>query len=69
VGSGLPLIHNGQEADNDRRLAFFERDPIIWREGRHDALLRKLIALKTACRAPRRTLWCSHGRGSDQRAR
>jgi hypothetical protein len=29
-------------------LEFFERDPIIWREGRHDALLRKLIALKTA---------------------
>lgn len=51
MGSGLPLIHNGQEADNDRRLAFFERDPIIWREGRHDALLRKLIALKIACRA------------------
>jgi glycosidase len=51
VGSGLPLIHNGQEADNDRRLAFFERDPIVWREGRYDALLRKLIALKTAYRA------------------
>jgi glycosidase len=48
VGSGLPLIYNGQEADNDRMLEFFERDPIIWREGRHDALLRKLIALKTA---------------------
>jgi glycosidase len=44
----LPLIYNGQEADNDRQLAFFERDPIVWREGRHDALFRKLIALKTA---------------------
>ncbi|MEE4317596.1 MAG: alpha-amylase family glycosyl hydrolase [Erythrobacter sp.] len=48
VGAGLPLIYNGQEADNDRQLAFFERDPITWREGRFDALLRKLIALKTA---------------------
>lgn len=48
TGSGLPLIYNGQEADNDRQLAFFERDPIMWKEGRYDALFRKLIALKTA---------------------
>lgn len=48
TGSGLPLIYNGQEADNDRQLQFFERDPIVWKEGRHDALFRKLIALKTA---------------------
>ncbi|MEQ5788955.1 alpha-glucosidase C-terminal domain-containing protein [Erythrobacter sp. NFXS35] len=47
VGSGVPLVYNGQEADNDRMLKFFERDPIVWREGRHDVLLRKLIALKT----------------------
>ena len=51
VGSGLPLIYNGQEADNDRQLAFFERDPIVWREGRHAALFAKLIALKTEMRA------------------
>ncbi|MFN4019780.1 MAG: alpha-amylase family glycosyl hydrolase [Erythrobacter sp.] len=48
VGSGLPLIYNGQEADNDRQLKFFERDPIAWREGRHAALFARLIALKTA---------------------
>jgi glycosidase len=48
VGPGLPLIYNGQEADNDRQLKFFERDPIVWREGRHADLFRKLIALKTA---------------------
>ena len=48
VGSGVPLIYNGQEADNDRMLEFFERDPIVWRDGRFDALLRRLIALKTA---------------------
>lgn len=51
VGSGLPLIYNGQEADLDRQLKFFEKDPIAWRQGRHDALLRKLIALKTEARA------------------
>lgn len=51
VGSGLPLIYNGQEADNDRQLKFFERDPIVWREGRHAALFARLIALKTEARA------------------
>ncbi len=53
VGSGLPLIYNGQEADNDRQLAFFERDPIVWKDGRHAALFAKLIALKTAMPALR----------------
>ncbi len=48
VGSGLPLIYNGQEADLDRKLAFFERDPIVWKDGQHAALFAKLIALKTA---------------------
>lgn len=48
VGPGLPLIYNGQEADNDRQLEFFERDPIVWRNGRHTALFERLIALKTA---------------------
>jgi hypothetical protein len=28
VGEGMPLIHNGQEAGQLRRLAFFEKDPI-----------------------------------------
>lgn len=51
VGGGLPLIYNGQEADLDRQLAFFEKDPISWREGRHDRLFRRLIALKTEARA------------------
>jgi glycosidase len=48
TGSGLPLVYNGQEADNDRQLQFFERDPIVWREGQRADLFRKLIALKTA---------------------
>ena len=47
TGPGLPLIYNGQEADNDRMLKFFERDPIVWREGKHAALIATLIALKT----------------------
>ncbi|MFL0357016.1 alpha-amylase family glycosyl hydrolase [Erythrobacter sp. GH1-10] len=47
VGPGMPLIYNGQEADLDRQLAFFEKDEIEWKEGRYDGLLRTLIALKT----------------------
>lgn len=30
VGEGMPLIYNGQEVGNTRRLAFFEKDPIAW---------------------------------------
>jgi glycosidase len=51
VGSGLPLIYNGQESDNDRQLAFFERDPIVWKDSQHAALFAKLIAFKTEARA------------------
>lgn len=47
VGSGIPLIYNGQEADLDRQLEFFEKDRITWKTGEYDALFRRLIALKT----------------------
>lgn len=47
TGSGMPLIHNGQEADLAHQLAFFEKDEIKWQEGRHAALLKQLVALKT----------------------
>ena len=46
IGEGIPLIHNGQEAGLDRRLAFFERDPIEWREHPFTELFRQLIKLK-----------------------
>lgn len=32
VLDGVPLIYNGQEIGLDRRLEFFEHDPIVWRE-------------------------------------
>jgi glycosidase len=47
TGTGIPLIHNGQEADLNHKLAFFEKDEILWQQGRHDRLLRQLITLKT----------------------
>jgi glycosidase len=46
VGEGLPLIYNGQEAGNPKRLAFFEKDPIEWREHPIGDLYRDLLALK-----------------------
>ena len=48
VGTGLPLIYSGQEAGNAKRLAFFERDPIVWRDHPHGALYSRLFALKKA---------------------
>jgi glycosidase len=51
AGEGIPLIYNGQEAGNDRRLQFFERDPIRWREHPNGELYRRLVALKTRNRA------------------
>jgi glycosidase len=48
VGDGLPLIYNGQEAGNTRRLQFFERDPIEWGEHWQGELYRRLFALKKA---------------------
>ncbi len=47
VSEGMPLVYNGQEAGNRKRLAFFERDPIVWKEAPEGGLLRRLIALKT----------------------
>jgi 1,4-alpha-glucan branching enzyme len=48
VGTGLPLLYNGQEAGNAQRLAFFERDPIAWRDHPNGELYRRLFALKKA---------------------
>ncbi|MBV7260357.1 alpha-amylase family glycosyl hydrolase [Erythrobacter crassostreae] len=47
VGPGMPLIYNGQEADLDKQLAFFEKDEIEWKTGQYDGLFRQFVALKT----------------------
>ncbi len=46
ISEGLPLVYNGQEAGNRKRLAFFERDPIAWKAAPEGELLARLIALK-----------------------
>ena len=51
VGEGIPLIYNGQEAYNTKRLEFFEDDPIVWRVHAIGDLFKRLIELKTGTTA------------------
>ena len=48
VGEGIPLIYNGQEAGNPKRLKFFERDPIEWRDHPNADLFKRLTAFRKA---------------------
>ena len=43
---GSPLIYNGQEAGNYRRLKFFDKDEIQWQEDKISRLYQKLTHLK-----------------------
>ncbi len=44
---GMPLIYSGQEANNTKRLEFFEKDPIDWSGGSvFTDLYKKLLSLK-----------------------
>ncbi len=43
---GMPLLYSGQEAGNPKRLSFFEKDAIEWKEDKMFPLYRKLIALR-----------------------
>ena len=45
---GVPMIYNGQEAGLDRRLEFFQRDPIVWPREPHPTT--KLYQLMTGLR-------------------
>ena len=56
ISEGIPLIYNGQEAGNKKRLAFFDRDPIKWQASPYFALYKKLFALKKQNTA----LWNGH---------
>lgn len=44
---GMPLIYNGQEAGMDKRLEFFERDPIDWKSHRFFEVYSALNQLKS----------------------
>lgn len=43
---GVPLIYGGQEACLDKRLEFFSRDPIRWRDCDKTVLYTELIRIK-----------------------
>ena len=45
---GVPMIYNGQEIGLDRRLEFFQRDPIVWPKETHPTT--KLYQVMTALR-------------------
>ncbi|MCC2616278.1 alpha-amylase [Aestuariibacter halophilus] len=57
LGEGMPLIYNGQEAGNPRRLAFFERDPIDWQTHWVGELYTHLIHLKKRYSALHNGAW------------
>ncbi len=46
VNDGMPMIYNGQEAGNEKQLAFFDKDEIEWREHPIGELYRRLFRLK-----------------------
>lgn len=59
---GLPMIHNGQEACNAKRLEFFEKDAIDWSQGKDCAygqLLADLITFRDANPALHNGKWGS----------
>jgi glycosidase len=43
---GMPLVYGGQEAGLDKRLAFFEKDPIVWGDIALGEFYRRLMLLK-----------------------
>lgn len=43
---GMPLIYSGQEAGLERRLAFFEKDPLAWNSLPYEDVYKGLLRLK-----------------------
>lgn len=56
----MPLIYSGQEAGNNKRLEFFEKDLIDWKDHALFGLYRKLNSLRKNNRA----LWSGTEGGS-----
>jgi glycosidase len=47
----MPLIYSGQEAGLNKRLAFFEKDPIDWKDSEYRGFYTALIKLKLVNKA------------------
>jgi glycosidase len=48
---GMPLVYNGQEACNDKRLDFFEKDAIKWKDCNFKNIYTKILNLKKSNKA------------------
>jgi len=57
VSEGMPLLYNGQEAGEPKRLEFFEKDPIQWREHPIGAFYKNLFAMRKKNSALRNARW------------
>jgi len=57
---GIPLVYSGEEAGLSKRLAFFDKDSIPWREHRLAGTYTRLLHLKRANRA----LWNGEAGGA-----
>ncbi len=60
---GMPLVYNGQEAGLDKRLLFFEKDLIDWKENKMRDIYTKLFQLKKENKA----LWNGASGGEFQK--
>ncbi|MFK7833311.1 MAG: alpha-amylase family glycosyl hydrolase [Winogradskyella sp.] len=60
IGEGMPLIYNGQEAGNAKRLEFFEKDAIKWQQHPIGDLYKKLFTLMKKNTALWHAKWGSH---------
>jgi glycosidase len=59
---GIPLIYSGQEAGNYKRLSFFDKDEIPWKEDKMSRLYQTLIEVRK--RNP--ALWSGSGSSGFQ---
>jgi len=60
---GMPLIYSGQEAKLEKRLSFFEKDPIDWKNDELEDFYKKLLTLKHDNKA----LWNGASGGSFEK--
>ena len=63
VVTGMPLVYSGQEADLDKRILFFEKDPIEWKPSEMKTLYTQLFDLKKKNKA----LWNGASGGEFQK--
>jgi glycosidase len=59
---GIPLIYSGQEAGNHKRLMFFDKDEIEWKEDKMTTFFQTLITIRKNNPA----LWASSVKSSFQ---